>query len=147
MQAVRKAGVREQPDGALLEHAGADAVLDVLAAAVLEHDRLDALEVEEVREQQAGRPGSHDSDLCPHLSEALSYRRGGRSIPNRAALAPRATDAPPACASPAVGERREMPRARERNAAPRAAGPIVLRLAPRARQRAASSAHSCANAS
>ena len=78
VQTVAEAGVGEQLDRALLEDARADAVLDVLAAAVLEHDRLDPLEVEEVREQQAGRPGPHDSDLCPHLSEALSYPVGGQ---------------------------------------------------------------------
>ena len=38
-QPLVDAGPFEQIDGALLEHAGADAALDVLAAAVLEHDR------------------------------------------------------------------------------------------------------------
>ena len=86
VQTVAEAGVGEQLDRALLQDARADPVLDVLAAAVLEHDRRDPLEVEEVREQQAGRPGPHDSDLCPHLSGVLSYPGGGRSIANRPAV-------------------------------------------------------------
>ena len=53
----------EQVDGALLEHAGADARLDVLAAPVLEHDRLDAGPVEELREREARRAGADDRDL------------------------------------------------------------------------------------
>ena len=43
LHALADAGRGEQVDRALLEHAGADALLDVLAAARLEHDRLDAL--------------------------------------------------------------------------------------------------------
>ena len=42
-KAIRKTQLREQVDRALLEHAGANPVLDVVAAAVLEHDRVDAL--------------------------------------------------------------------------------------------------------
>ena len=56
----------QQFDRALLEHAGPDPVLDVVAAAVLEHDGIDALEVEQVREGQAGGAGADDPDLGPH---------------------------------------------------------------------------------
>ena len=41
------AGRLENLDGALLEHAGPDSLLDVAAAAVLEHDRLDPGVVEQ----------------------------------------------------------------------------------------------------
>ncbi len=85
VQPVAQAGVGQQLDRALLEHPGAHPLLHVLAAARLEHDRPDPLEVEEVRQEQAGRPGPDDSDLCPHLSEALSYPVRERSIPNGAA--------------------------------------------------------------
>ena len=42
------------------------ALLDVLAAPVLEDDRVDALEVEQVRERQPGRAGADDPDLRAH---------------------------------------------------------------------------------
>ena len=41
---------------------GAHALAHVLLAAVLEHDRLDALEVQEVSEQQPGGAGADDAD-------------------------------------------------------------------------------------
>ena len=53
----------EQVDRALFENAGADALLHVLAALRLDHDGLDALQVEQVREQQAGRSGADDAHL------------------------------------------------------------------------------------
>ena len=62
------AGVPEQLDRALLEHACADAVLDVLAAAGLEDDALDAGDLEQPRERQPGRPRADDSDLRPHAA-------------------------------------------------------------------------------
>ena len=58
---VAEPALDQQVDRALLEHAGADALLQVRAAAHLEHHRLDALLVEQVREQQPGRPGPHDA--------------------------------------------------------------------------------------
>ena len=56
----------EQIDRALLEHAGADPPLDVLPAAPLQDDGLDALKMQELREQQARRPGPHDANLRAH---------------------------------------------------------------------------------
>jgi hypothetical protein len=52
-------------------------LLHVLAVADLEHDRLDAVEVEEVREQQAGRAGPDDGDrdVYPQTSCATSTIR------------------------------------------------------------------------
>ena len=70
----------QQVDGALLEHAGAHALLDVLAAAVLEHDRLDAAQVQQVREQQPGGAGADDADLRPLLHSVLLT--GYRSWPH-----------------------------------------------------------------
>ena len=55
----------QEVDDALLEDAGAHAGDHVLLRPVLEDDRLDALEVEQVREQQARRPCADDSDLRP----------------------------------------------------------------------------------
>ena len=65
---LSRACVDEQIGDRLLEHAGANALLDVLPAAVLEHDRLDAFAVQEVGERQARRPGADDPDLRSHQS-------------------------------------------------------------------------------
>ena len=51
-------------DGALLKDAGADAFLDVLAAAIFDDYGIDAFEVEKVRENQARGARADDSDLC-----------------------------------------------------------------------------------
>jgi hypothetical protein len=51
---------------ALLEDPGADPCLDVLAAPVLEHDGVDSLQVEQVRERQPRRAGPDDADLRTH---------------------------------------------------------------------------------
>ena len=63
----------------LLEQAGADAALDIVAAAVLQDDGFDAREVQEMRQHQPGRPGPDDSDLRAHCTStpginALSER-------------------------------------------------------------------------
>ena len=63
LHALADARVVEEVDRALLEHAGADARLDVLAAPVLEHDRLDPLALEELSERQPRRAGADDPDL------------------------------------------------------------------------------------
>ena len=57
------AGLVEEVDHALLEHARADARLDVLAAPVLEHDRLDPLAMEQLRERESRRARADDPDL------------------------------------------------------------------------------------
>ena len=69
------ARVAQELDGALLEHAGADPLLDVVAAAVLEHDRLDARTLEQPRERQAGRAGADDADLRAGRSHSPSSSR------------------------------------------------------------------------
>ena len=64
LESLADAGFIQQIDGALFEHAGADALLDILAAASLEHDRLDAVEVQQMRKHQPRRSRSDDADLC-----------------------------------------------------------------------------------
>ena len=66
LDAAGEAGLPEHVHGALLEHARPHPLLDVLAAAVLEHDGLDALEAEQVGEQEPGRPCADDPDLGAH---------------------------------------------------------------------------------
>ena len=53
----------QQIDGALLEHAGPDAVHHILAIAVFDDHRVDAVEMKQVPEHQAGRTGTDDSNL------------------------------------------------------------------------------------
>ena len=53
----------EQIDRAVLEHAGADALLAVLAAARLENDRRDPGPAQQQRQDQTGRTGADDPDL------------------------------------------------------------------------------------
>ena len=55
--------VAEQVDRALLENSRADALLHVSAALRLDHDRFDALPVEQVGEQQARGSRPHDAHL------------------------------------------------------------------------------------
>ena len=64
--------VAQQLDRSLLEHAGANPVLDVVAVAVLEHDRLDAGHLEQAREHETRGTGADDPDLCPHSPSSAS---------------------------------------------------------------------------
>jgi hypothetical protein len=69
---VADARLDQQFGRSLLEHAGPDPRFDVLAAAVLDHDRLDALQVKEMGERQTGRAGADDPDLRPGHSTPSS---------------------------------------------------------------------------
>ncbi len=63
----------------LLEHAGADPRLDVLTAARLEHDRVDAVALQQLAEQQTGRTGTDDRHLRAlgtHCRRRIFDRRG-----------------------------------------------------------------------
>src|SRR5262249_58859454 len=61
--AIAHAALGEQVYRALLQHAGAHAALAILAAAELQHDGLDAEEMQQMREQQPGRSRADDADL------------------------------------------------------------------------------------
>ena len=69
---VGDAAAFEQVDGALLQHAGADARLDVLAAPVLQHHRLDPGPVQQLRERQPGRAGADDRHLRARTAHVSS---------------------------------------------------------------------------
>jgi hypothetical protein len=83
LEPLTDAHLDQQVDGALLEHAGAHPVLDVLARAVLEHDGLDALELEQLPEHQAGGPGPDDPrPACASLPRPpLGMGKNIRRIP------------------------------------------------------------------
>src|SRR5918999_3532435 len=83
LQALADAHLDQEVHRPLLEHAGADASLDVVAAPILEDDGVDALKVEQVPEHQARRPRADYSDLragdvrCAHARIALLLSRPG----------------------------------------------------------------------
>jgi hypothetical protein len=66
LQSLADTGLDQQLDGSVLEDAGANALLDVFAASILEDDGLDALQMQQVAEEEPGGPGPDDSDLSPH---------------------------------------------------------------------------------
>src|SRR5262245_49477877 len=67
LHARADAGLDQDIARPLLYQAGADAALDIVAAAVFQDDAVHALEVEKMRQHQPGGPGADDTDLCAHL--------------------------------------------------------------------------------
>ncbi len=72
-QAVGYPGLREQIDRALLEDAGPHPLLDVVAAAVLQHDRVHALPGQQLGEDQPRRSRSDDRDLRAHPDHTSAH--------------------------------------------------------------------------
>ena len=66
VQAGRDSGTFQQRHGALFEHAGADPGQHVIAAVLLDDDRVDAPAVEQATEQQPRRARTDDGDLRAH---------------------------------------------------------------------------------
>jgi hypothetical protein len=62
-QSFARAHLDEKVRGRLLEHPSTDSLLDVIAAAGLEHDRIDAVQVKQLPEHEPGRAGPHYPDL------------------------------------------------------------------------------------
>src|SRR5262249_57958778 len=60
-------GLDQEVARPLLNQTGADAALDIIAAAVFQDDAVHALEVEKMRQHQPGGPGTDDPDLRAHL--------------------------------------------------------------------------------
>src|SRR5258708_39324563 len=75
LQPIADAGFFEQVGGTLFEQASADPLLDIVAAASLEHDGFDACEVQQGREDPARRAGAADVDLCAMLHLFLESNR------------------------------------------------------------------------
>jgi hypothetical protein len=68
LHALAHTGVDQEIARPLLDQPGADAALDIVAAAILNDDGVDALEMQKMREHEAGGPGTDNSDLCTHCS-------------------------------------------------------------------------------
>ena len=80
VQPLPHADVVEQAHGRALEDARPDPRLDVRTRPGLEDDGLDPLPVEQVGEQQAGRPRPDDGDLGAHEDESTGNLRGGATL-------------------------------------------------------------------
>ncbi len=67
LHARADAGIDQQIGGPMLDQPGANTVLDVIAAAVLDDDAIDAGKMQKPRQHQARRPRSDDADLSAHV--------------------------------------------------------------------------------
>ncbi len=79
-QPLVQAELAHQIDGALLQHAGAHAVFHIGAAARFQHDAVDALAIEQMREEQARGARADDDDLRVHFLSRTAFFSG---IPSR----------------------------------------------------------------
>ena len=87
MQPLAGAEFVHQLDGALLQHAGAHAALDVVAAARLQHHAIDAGAMQQQRQEQPGRTGADDPDLRAHVPGRYCFGlRNAVSAPTSACL-------------------------------------------------------------
>src|SRR5690606_8141317 len=77
VHAVGDTGLAHEVDKAVFQHAGADAAEDVFGGLGLEDDGFDALAVQQLAEQQAGRAGADDGDLSFHGGSPVM--RGGHA--------------------------------------------------------------------
>lgn len=66
LQPFAYAGFFQQVHGALFENSRAHALLHVLAAAIFEDDGFDAVEMQQMRKNQACGPGADDANLRAH---------------------------------------------------------------------------------
>src|SRR5262249_31629843 len=73
-QAIGDAELMHEVDRAMLQHAGADAAFDVIAASRLEHDAFDVFARQQERQEQSCRSGSDDPNLCPHALPTMNRR-------------------------------------------------------------------------
>ena len=78
--ALIKPKLGHQVDGALLQHAGAHAIFHVSAALRFEHDAVDPLAIEQVREKESRGPRADDSDLAVHGVSFAALGPGAREF-------------------------------------------------------------------
>ena len=72
VHAIAAPGFPHEFGEAMFEHAGANAAEDVFPAVLLEHNGVDALEVQQLRQQQARRTTADNANL--NLHRALPFR-------------------------------------------------------------------------
>ena len=66
LQALADAGFDQEVACPMLDQPGADSAFDIGTAAALQDDRLDAFEMQEMRQHQPGRPGPDDPHPRSH---------------------------------------------------------------------------------
>ena len=71
-QSFAYAQLDHQIDRALLEHAGSHPLDHIIAAAIFNDDRVDALQMKHLAQQQSGGPRADDADLCAHRCYSFS---------------------------------------------------------------------------
>jgi len=76
----------QQFDACVLEHSGTHTFLAVLATPRFQHDRFNAVQMEQVGKHQTCRPGTDDSDLCLRFRHDLRLYSSA-SVLLRASLA------------------------------------------------------------
>src|ERR1700674_239668 len=75
LQSISNARLHQKVDGALLEHAGANSLLDVVALMTLQNNRFDSLKVQKMRKHQARGTRSDNSDLRSHQLIASLFQK------------------------------------------------------------------------
>ena len=70
----------QQVGGSLLQNARADALFDAFAARGFQNYGLDAVKMQQVREHQASRAGSHNSDLCAYFHEVMGLETDSTAL-------------------------------------------------------------------
>ncbi len=88
LQARANAGINHQVDRALFQHTGPNAIFDVLAAAALQNNRLDAVQVQQMGKHQAGRSGPDNADLGSHAFLTYQCSRGRVELEKENAMTP-----------------------------------------------------------
>src|SRR5690606_24204476 len=72
-------GPPQDLDGALLEHARPDAPEDMVAGPPLEHDGVDAVQMQQLGEQEPRRPRADDADACARDRQPETSPSGSRA--------------------------------------------------------------------
>jgi hypothetical protein len=78
-QALAHSGIAQDVNRTLFEYPGPDPCFHIFAGLAFQHDRLDALQMQQVCERQPRRPRSDNPDLCAnfcHLAEIWRWRLG-----------------------------------------------------------------------
>jgi len=80
LQSLSHPDLVHQVNGALLQHAGAHSLDNVILTAILDDHRVDTGQVKKVTEHQAGRPRANDSDLRVSRRHEWSWQ-GLKTLP------------------------------------------------------------------
>ncbi len=85
LQPRAEPGLDQKVGDPLLDHAGANPALDIVAAAPLQHHRVDAFPAQQMREHQPRRPRAYDPHLRAHLEPGFPCNYARFLIPKTSA--------------------------------------------------------------